>query len=82
VFSYGVLMVRVLMGVYNPSDGDGFRLPIPIFAIFYLFCALYFGYAMFMEWGIPFLVWVYRRMRYKDFNEPLPPELTGVNDSA
>lgn len=61
LLSYAVLMVRVLIGAYNPNDGDSF--PIPIFALFYLFAAVYFLYALTIEWGIPLGIWAVRWMR-------------------
>ena len=61
LLSYAVLMLRVLSGRYNPSDGDG--TPLPIFAAFYLAAALYFLYALVRDWLVPFVMWGYLKLR-------------------
>jgi hypothetical protein len=61
---YAVLMLRVLFGRYNPSDGDG--TPLPFFALLYLSTALYFLYALALEWIVPLAWWSVRKVSGKE----------------
>lgn len=78
ILSFAVLVDRLVLRV---GRGDATTAPDAAFAVFYTSAAVYFAYALIVEWALPFFYWLYRRARGRR-HEPIPETIVkGVPDA-
>lgn len=78
ILSFAVLVDRLVLRV---NRGSATSAPDAAFAVYYTVSAVYFAYALIVEWALPFLFWLYRRARGRRF-EPIPETIAkGVPDA-